>query len=158
MSRHLLTTFYSLSIMSLQTLSDIMNITIHKEHKSNRPEKGEIFFVAFPAPPAPFRAAHFSAAPLRRAVAGLTARLHQRFSKFSWRLASMLLLKVSSNFLIQGAPNSKSRFFGRGRPGFLHLASHFLADDVEVRANGVLFRRIPLTFDLQYHANRHSIM
>jgi len=86
MSRNLLTTFYSLSTMSLQTLSDIMNNTIIEEHKSNRPEKGEIFPVAFPAPPAPFRAAHFVIHLIRRAVAGRTARLPVRFTKRFWKV------------------------------------------------------------------------
>jgi len=91
----------------------------------NRPEKGGSFrregkkegvwgrnfclpvlLSSFLAPPAPEpRAAHFSPSFLMRAVAGRTARMHQRFAKFSWRLASMFLLEISSNFFIQAAPN-----------------------------------------------------
>jgi len=48
MSRNLLITLYLLSIMSLQTLSDIMNNTISEEYKPNRPEKGGYFRVASP--------------------------------------------------------------------------------------------------------------
>jgi len=121
---------------------------IRQLRKTNRPEKGGsfrregkkegvwgrnfclpfllyFFLFSFPAPPAPFRAAHFFLQTfLRRAVAGRTARLHQCFAKFSWRLASMILFEISSNFVIQAAPNEKSWFLRRGRPRFLQLASH----------------------------------
>ena len=84
------------------------------EEIQNRPEKGGNLIVAFPAPPAPEpRAAHFSPSPLRRAVAGRTARLHQRFTKFSWRLASRFL-KISPNLVVGAAPEKN-----RQPPGWL---------------------------------------
>jgi hypothetical protein len=102
----------------------------------NRPEKGGDLSVAFPAPPAPEpRAAHFSPSHLRRAVAGRTARLQQRFVKFSWRLASMLFLEVSPNFFVQAAPFGKSLKFGRRRPRKTQLASYLLPREPEVRAD-----------------------
>ena len=59
---------------------------------------------------------------------------------------------MSPNLIVEAAPNRKSRFFGRGLPRFLHLASHFLADDMEVRRaergikpNGKM-NRIPFGF------------
>ena len=35
---------------------------------------------------------------------GRRAQERKGFSKFSWRLASMLLFEIGSNFLVQGAP------------------------------------------------------
>ena len=106
------------------------------KNKVNRPEKCESLSVAFPAPPAPFRAAHFSPSSLRRAVAGRTARLQQCFAKFSWRLASMLVLEISPNFVIQAAPFGKSLKFGRRRPRKMQAASHLLPREPEVRLRG----------------------
>jgi len=82
-----------------------MNKPTPSKNKLNRPEKGGDLSVAFPAPPAPFRAAHFPQTFLRRAVAGRTARLQQRFSKILWKLASRTF-KISPNFCIEGQPIS----------------------------------------------------
>ena len=83
--------------------------------KSSRPEKGGDLSTLgwFPAPPAPEpRAAHFPQPFLRRAVAGRTARLQQRFAKILWKLASRTF-KISSNILIEGQPTGILRFFRR---------------------------------------------
>ena len=94
------------------------------------------FLFSFPAPPAPFRAAHFFLQTfLRRAVAGRTARLHQCFAKFSWRLASMILFEISSNFVIQAAPNGILRKFCGFLVWNLQAASHLLPREPEVRAD-----------------------
>ena len=92
--------------------------------------------MAFLAPPAPFRAAHLSPSSLRRAVAGCTARLQQRFAIFSWRLASMFVLEISPNFVIKAAPFGKSLKFGRRRPRKTQLASHLLPREPEVHLRG----------------------
>ena len=92
--------------------------------------------MAFPAPPAPFRAAHFSPSSLRRAVAGRTARLHQRLPNFPWRLASMLLFEISPNFFVEAAPNRKPRFFSGFLVWNLQAASHLLPREPEVRLRG----------------------
>ena len=107
-----------------------------KKKQSNRPEKGGDLSVAFPAPPAPFRAAHFSPSALRRAVAGRTARLHQRFAKYSWRLASMFLFEICSNFVVEAAPNEKSWFLARNFEAVFQVASHLLPREPEVRLRG----------------------
>ncbi len=92
--------------------------------------------MAFPAPPAPEpRAAHFSQPFLRRAVAGRTARLQQRFSKILWKLASRFL-KISSNILVKGQPTGILRFCGRNFPRFFQAASHFLPPELKVRLRG----------------------
>jgi len=109
-----------------------MSNAISEKYKPNRPENGEIFFVAFPAPPAPFRAAHFSPSTLRRAVAGRTARLQQRFAKILWKLASRTF-KISPNFVIEGQPFRILRFCGRNFPRFFQAASHFLPPELKVR-------------------------
>ena len=131
-----MTASYSLHIMSLQTLSDIMCLISFKQlEKTNRPEKVGDFSVAFPAPPAPFRAAHFGIRALRRAVAGRTARLHQRFAKFSWRLASMLVPEIGSNFFIKAAPFEKLRFLPRNLKAVFQATSHLLPREQAVRAD-----------------------
>ena len=105
---------------------------LQKENYFNRPENGGDLRVAFPAPPAPFRAAHFSPSTLRRAVAGRTARLHQRFAKILWKLASRTF-KISPNFVIEGQPIRILRFCGRNFPRFFQAASHFLPPELKVR-------------------------
>jgi hypothetical protein len=48
-------------------------------------------------------------------------------------LLAILLLKVSSNFLVQGAPNRKLRFFCTNYPRILQATSHLLPREQEVR-------------------------
>jgi len=43
---------------------------------------------------------------------GRRTQERQGFAKFSWRLASMLLFEISSNFLVQGAPLIKRLIHG----------------------------------------------
>jgi len=69
-------------------------------HKSNRSKKESFFIFDSPAPPAPIRATHCSSPSfLRRAVAGRTARLPDRFLKILWMLASILPAKIGSSFV-----------------------------------------------------------
>ena len=81
---------------------------------------------------------NFHSVFLRAARGGGGRRDHKRqvLPKFSWRLASMLLFEIGSNFFVKAAPNSKSRFLRRGRPRFLQLASHLLPREPEVRLRG----------------------
>ena len=75
--------------------------------------------------------------PMRRPKGGgRRSQERQGFVKFSWRLASMLLFEIGSNFVIKAAPFEKLRFLRRGRPRFLQLASHLLPREPEVRLRG----------------------
>ena len=67
-------------------------------------------------------------APFQRTLAQVVVS----FSKNLWKLASRTF-KMSPNFVVQAAPNGKSRFFGRGGPRKTQFHGGFLADDVEVR-------------------------
>jgi len=55
------------------------------------------------------------------------------FAKFSWRLASMLVLEISPNFVVQAAPNEKSWFLARNFKAVFQAASHLLPREPEVR-------------------------
>jgi len=100
--------------MSLQTLSYIMNLLTNKEQKFNRPEKGGSFRRAgkkegvwgrnfcLPA----FLSFGFARCSFTRRPRGGGRRGHKHrvLPNFSWRLASMLLFEIGSNFVIQAAP------------------------------------------------------
>jgi len=115
---------------------------------SNRPEKGGSFGRAGKKkrgyggneflPARTFKLLNLHSVFLRAARGGGGRRGQelQDLPKFPWRLASILLLEISSNFVIQAAPNGKLRFFGRRRPRKTQLASHFLPHEPEVRLRG----------------------
>ena len=129
--------------MSLQTLSDIMNLLTNKEQKFNRPEKGGSFrragkkegvwgrnfclpaFLSFG-----FARCFFTRRPRG---GGRRGHKHRVLPNFSWRLASMLLFEIGSNFVIQAAPNRKSRFLARNLEAVFQAASHLLPREPEVR-------------------------
>ena len=88
----------------------------------------------------------------QRALPPFNARWRRVPQKISAPLSGADCLKMSPNFVIQAAPNGKSRFFGRGGPLETQFHGGFLADDVEVRRaergikpNGKI-NRIPFSF------------
>jgi len=108
---------------------------IRQLRKTNRPEKGGSFrregkkegvggrnFCLPALLSFGFARCSFTRRP--RFAGGRRGQERQDFAKFSWRLASMFLFEIGSNFFIKAAPNEKSWFLRRGRPRFLQLASH----------------------------------
>jgi len=112
---------------------------------SNRPEKGGSFRRAGKKEgvwgrnfclPATQLFLNLSARMRRPKGGGRRSRERWSFVKFSWRLASMLLLEISSNFFVQAAPNRKSRFLTRNLEAVFQAASHLLPREQEVRLRG----------------------
>ena len=80
--------------------------------QSTRPEKSVTFWRAF----------------LSRRPKGGGRRCQER-----WKLASMLIFEISSNFVVQAAPNGKSWFLARNFKAVFQSASHLLPRKQEVR-------------------------
>ena len=117
---------------------------IRQLRKTNRPEKGGSFrregkkegvwgrnFCLPALLSFGFARCSFTRRP--RFAGGRRGQERQDFAKFSWRLASMFLFEIGSNFFIKAAPFEKLRFFGRRRPRKTQLASHLLPREPEVR-------------------------